>query len=54
METLKSIWSFISFIDDILSPAVDVFKSEDFNSIFNSTVNDNTIKDSIETTGNEK
>lgn len=54
METIKGICSFISFLGDVLSPAVDVFSFEDFDAVFNSTANDDNINDNVATTNNEK
>ncbi len=55
MDSLKSIWSFISVVNDILSPAIDVFNSEEFNGVFNSTASDDTNNsDNEETAETEK
>lgn len=54
MDTLKNIWSFISFLDDIISPATDAFNAEDYDAFFNSTDSDNTNNTSVKTNNTVK
>ncbi len=54
MDDIKSVWSFLSFIGDVLSPSIEVLKSEDFHGIFNGSFNDDINNENDVKTANKE